>query len=182
MKDERGQVLALALATLAVGVILIAPFLNTVSVHSIASRTYSSSISQVYAADAGIEDAIWALTRGSLASQLTYAGASVSHTVSEQINGISPTVSVTRYTVQVASENFESGDWTGGSGWLSNWSTAGSSDVIKQNSPYQGLYHMRLRSSVSYANRSANLSGQSGLHLTFWAKVNSFEPSDTLAC
>jgi hypothetical protein len=136
----------------------------------------------VYAADAGVEDAIWALTRGSLASQLTYVGASVSHTVSEQINGIMPTVSVTRYTVQVASENFESGGWTGGWGWLSGWSTAGSSDVIKQNSPYQGLYHMRLRSSGSYASRSANLSGQSGIHLTFWAKVNSFESGDTLAC
>ena len=38
---------------------------------------------------------------------------------------------------------------------------------------------MRLRGSDGYVKREVNLSGKSGVHLTFYAKVNSFEGSDS---
>ena len=37
---------------------------------------------------------------------------------------------------------------------------------------------MRLQSSDGYVQRDVNLSGQTGVHLTFYAKVESFEGSD----
>ena len=83
----------------------------------------------------------------------------------------------------IASEDWESGGLSGGTGWLSSWSTQGGNDtaVTTQNSPYEGSYQLRLRSSDGYASRDVNLSGKSGVHLTFRVRVNSFESSDTAA-
>jgi len=182
MKDEKGQALPLALAALAVGVLLITPFLESVSVHSIASRTYRSSILQLYSSDAGVEDAIWALTNGSLAAQLTAPGDSASHSVSESVNNIEPTITVTRYEVIIASDDFESGGWSGGSGWLDEWTHTGDATIKRTGSPYEGSYHLIMRDDNSYVKRAADLSGRSGLHLQFQAKVDRFELGDEMYC
>ena len=80
----------------------------------------------------------------------------------------------------LATENWESGGFSGGSGWLNPWSVQGGKDVAvtSQNSPFQCGSHFRLRSSDGYASRDVNLSGQTGVHLKFYAKVDSFEGSD----
>jgi hypothetical protein len=77
--------------------------------------------------------------------------------------------------VAKAKDDFESGGWTGGSGWLYSWYSSGEAAVIDTASPYQGLYHLRLRSSTDYAERAVDLSSAISAHLRFWAKVNSFE-------
>ena len=64
MAGERGQALPLALVALAVGAMLVAPMLRSVSVHTIAARSYSTSMARQYSADAGIEEAIWHLKSG----------------------------------------------------------------------------------------------------------------------
>ncbi len=182
MKDERGQALALALAALGVGVLLITPFLEGVSVHSIASRTYRSSILQLCSSDAGVEDAIWGLTNGSLADQLTAPGDTASYSVAESVNDVMPSVSVTRDKVIIASEDFESGGWSGGSGWLDAWYHTGDSSIRTSGGPYQGSYHLRLRTSSGYVKRAVDLSDQPSAKLQFWAKVTGFENGDDAYC
>ena len=182
MKDEKGQALPLALAALAVGVLLITPFLESVSVHSIASRTYTSSMLQLYSSDAGVEDAIWGLTNGSLADELTAPGDTVSHSVSEAVNDISPSISITRDEVTVASDGFESGGWSGGSGWLDAWTDIGDATITKSQGPYEGSYHLQLRRNTGYVKRAVDLSGQSSARLQFQAKVSSFEGSEEAYC
>ena len=80
----------------------------------------------------------------------------------------------------IASDDWESGEISGGTGWLSAWTEQGGGDtsVTSQNSPFAGTYHLRLRSADGYASRDLDLSGRSGVHLTFYAKVSSFEGSD----
>ena len=84
-------------------------------------------------------------------------------------------------TEVIASEDWESGGFSGGAGWLSAWTVQGGSDaaVTTQNTPFAGVNHLRLRSSDGYVSRVVNLSGNSEVHLSFYAKVQSFEGSDS---
>ena len=182
MKGEKGQVLALALAVLGVGTVLIGPFLQGVSIHSIASRNYGASTSQGYSSDCGIEDAIWRLTNGTLTSQLTDAGDTVSYSLSESINGVTPTISVTRDKVIIASDDFETGNWSGGSGWLTDWYSEGDADIRSDGSPHGGSYDLRLRRGTGYVKRDVDLSNHPNVNLQFWAKANSFEGGEEAQC
>jgi hypothetical protein len=58
---EGGQALPLALVALAVGTVLVAPFLTNVSVNLLASRHTTEAIADCYSADAGIEWGLWRL-------------------------------------------------------------------------------------------------------------------------
>lgn len=64
---------------------------------------------------------------------------------------------------------------------MNPWTFQGGNDtsIVSQNSPFEGTYHLRLQSSDGYAQRDVNLSGETGVHLTFYAKVESFEGSDS---
>ena len=77
--------------------------------------------------------------------------------------------------VAKANDNFESGGWTGGNGWLNNWYYSGDATVTNAGTPYQGIYHLRLRANTGYVERAVDLSSAVSAHLRFWAKVNSFE-------
>ena len=81
----------------------------------------------------------------------------------------------------IATENWESGGQSGGTGWLDPWTFQGGNDasVTSLNSPFEGTNHLRLQSSDGYVQREVNLSGQTGVHLTFYAKVESLEGSDS---
>jgi len=61
MNSEKGQAFPLALVALAVGSLVIAPFLAHASSSLIGSRVYEQEISRLYSADAGVEYAIWHL-------------------------------------------------------------------------------------------------------------------------
>jgi hypothetical protein len=45
--------------------------------------------------------------------------------------------------------------------------------VTTSGTPYEGSYHLRLRSSTGYVRRSVNLSSEASSHLQFWAKAES---------
>ena len=58
---EDGQALPLALIALAIGAVLVTPFLTIVSVNVIASRQTEEAIADRYSADAGMEWGLWRL-------------------------------------------------------------------------------------------------------------------------
>jgi hypothetical protein len=82
----------------------------------------------------------------------------------------------------IASDDFESGGWNGGTGWLWGWWHEGDSSVTTFGTPHGGSYHLRLSRSTGYADRALDLSGQSNVHLQFWAKADSFEFGDFAEC
>lgn len=60
-RDEKGQALTLVLAAMAIGTLLIAPFLTQANTTLLSSRDYAQAIIRQYSADAGVEHAIWRL-------------------------------------------------------------------------------------------------------------------------
>jgi len=64
MNSEKGQALPLALIALAVGSLVIAPFLGHASSMLTGSRIYGQAITEQYSCDAGVELAIWHLQSG----------------------------------------------------------------------------------------------------------------------
>ncbi|MFH1647982.1 MAG: hypothetical protein ABID71_09975, partial [Chloroflexota bacterium] len=79
----------------------------------------------------------------------------------------------------IAADDFESGGWSGGYGWLADWTQTGDSTVTTSGTPYEGSYHMLLQNNTGYASRSVDLSGHTNVRLRFWAKANSFEAGET---
>ena len=59
VKKERGQAFILALIMLLVGGLIIAPLMGFMATGLIAGQAIEEKVNEVYAADAGIEDAIW---------------------------------------------------------------------------------------------------------------------------
>ena len=81
----------------------------------------------------------------------------------------------------VASDNFESGGWSGGSGWAGSWSPSGDA-AVSNASPHGGNYSLRLRYNTGLAQRAANISDYNAPRLQFWARANSFESGDIAYC
>jgi len=175
INGEKGQALPLAMIAVILGALVIPPFLSYASSSIIGSRYYADALEAEYACDAGVEDAIWRLTDGGLANSLTTAGSMVSYTLNESINGLLTKVNICNAWLTIATENFNTGTWTGGTGWTDNWTHSGNADVTGSGTPYEGSYHLRLRGSDGLAQRSVDLSHQSDIHLRFYAKVNSFD-------
>ena len=63
--NERGVVLIIVLILLAVGGLTIAPMLSHMATGLKAGQTYEKKTDEYYAADAGVEDALWQITRES---------------------------------------------------------------------------------------------------------------------
>ncbi len=95
MRSEKGQALPMALVALAIGALVVVPFLSHASSSLLGSRLYGETIAEQSAGDAGIEHAIWSLTRGSLAEQFTGPGDQVTYQLSEALNGVDVDVTVT---------------------------------------------------------------------------------------
>lgn len=182
MKDQKGHALLLALLVLGVSTLLALPFMRSAQVSGIASRSYPGSPTAQAASEAGVEDAIWRLTKGDLAAQLEDPGDSVSYSLDHQVNGVVPQVSVTRDHLLLASDDFESGDWAGGTGWLQDWDHQGSAAIVGSDNPQQGYYHLVLNGDNDYVKRSLNLSSTQELRLYFWAKASSFQSGEEVRC
>lgn len=78
----------------------------------------------------------------------------------------------------IASDGFETGNFSGGTGWLSSWWAAGPSDVTATENPRSGAMHLRMRNSDSYVTRKVNLSQWHHVRLQFWARPEGFTGSD----
>lgn len=97
LKLESGGSLPAALITLAVGSMLLTPFLSFVSTRSLGTRAAGETFSEQYAADAGVEFGIWSLLNNSaFRNQVDInAGTPQSLTFPSPINGYTPSLSVT---------------------------------------------------------------------------------------
>jgi hypothetical protein len=79
----------------------------------------------------------------------------------------------------LAADGFESGTFSGGTGWSGPWTKSGDVSIrTNVDGPIEGKSHVRLRRNTGYLQRTLNLSGAQNVRLTFWAKVRSFEGSD----
>ncbi len=83
---------------------------------------------------------------------------------------------------QIGSDNFESGGWSGGTGWLWPWYADGAAIITTSGVPHGGSYHLRLSRSTGYVDRALDLSEYSNVHLQFWSKVDSFEGGEYAIC
>jgi hypothetical protein len=79
----------------------------------------------------------------------------------------------------IAHDGFESGNFSGGSGWFGSWTAQGDNSILTSATPHSGTRHARLRGGTGYLQRTINVPvGVTTLSLGFWAKVNSFESAD----
>lgn len=65
-RDEKGAALALALVLLVVGGLILTPLLGLMSTGLMAGQVYERKTDELYAADAGVEDAIWKIQSNNL--------------------------------------------------------------------------------------------------------------------
>jgi hypothetical protein len=94
-RGQSGQALPLAIIALAIGSLVVAPFLSNAGSDLIGTRVYGEAIAGQSAGDAGIEHAIWSLTRGTLAEQLSQPGDEATYQLPETLNGLTVSVTVT---------------------------------------------------------------------------------------
>jgi hypothetical protein len=94
IRTETGQALPIVLACVALGSLVVGPFLVHSSTSLTSSRYYGQILKDSYSADAGIEHAIWRLTNSNLASQIPNTGDLIAYNVSDQINSLLPNVTV----------------------------------------------------------------------------------------
>ncbi|MFC1946883.1 hypothetical protein ACFLXY_03055 [Chloroflexota bacterium] len=182
MRKQQGQAFPLVLIILAIGSILVSGFLTSANTSLLNAKVYSDPIPDTYAADAGIEDAIWGLQYDSLDDTLDSSGGYLEYVLHESVNDLPVYISLNGITGLIASHDFNDNSMNGGTGWLSGWSHQGSTSIITQQNPYEGTHHLRLRGANAYIERSVDLTGKSDVHLQFYAKVNSFEGGDTMRC
>ncbi len=95
MNGEKGQALPLAMLALAIGTLVITPFLGHAGSNLIGSRVYEQGLTELYACDAGIEYAIWGLQSGNLE-------------VEESATEMLPQFTLNSKTVEVTVENLGS--------------------------------------------------------------------------
>lgn len=181
LNNEKGQTLPLVLIAVAIGALVVTPFLSHAGTGILASRLFGKAINEQYSSDSGVEHGVWRLLDDGLTATLTAPGDSISYNLSESINGVTPAVTVANSWETIASDDFESGGWSGGTGWLDNWAPTGDASIVTTGTPYQGSYHLMLRSSTGYVKRSVDARGPSA-NLQFWAKARSFEGGETAEC
>ncbi|MCH7787402.1 MAG: hypothetical protein IIC22_07815, partial [Chloroflexi bacterium] len=87
-------------------------------------------------------------------------------------------LSAIAFAATVAIDDFESGGFTGGTGWLADWQTSGSVDIVQNGDSQSGSWHMRLRAGDGIAYRDVDLTGWSDTELTVWVRAKSFEDDE----
>ncbi|MCJ7670074.1 MAG: hypothetical protein MUO61_06120, partial [Dehalococcoidia bacterium] len=64
IRDEKGQAMVLALVLLLVGGLIVASLLSYMGTGLLTGRVYERRTAELYAADAGVEDAVWKIQHG----------------------------------------------------------------------------------------------------------------------
>ena len=80
--------------------------------------------------------------------------------------------------VDLATETFESNNWSGGAGWLAAWSRSGDTSIVNSEGPHGGTRHAMLRRGTGTITRAVNLTGISAPRLRYWWKATSFEGNE----
>jgi hypothetical protein len=76
----------------------------------------------------------------------------------------------------IASDNFESGGFSGGSGWSGAWTRSGSTSITRYRAP-RGRYQLQFVAASS-AERSVDLAGVTEAKLMIWYKALSLEAGE----
>ena len=90
-KKESGQAFILVLILLLVGGLIIAPLMGFMGTGLIAGQAIEEKVNEVYAADAGIEDAIWRI-QNDVSLPLDVGDDPVTYSITSGINNISPVI------------------------------------------------------------------------------------------
>ena len=93
---EAGQVLPLTLAALMLGMVVVMPFVTQAGTTLIGSRNYGLIIKEGYAADSGVEHAVWRLLDDGLEAVLLGVGSSTNYTLPQAVNGMTADITVTK--------------------------------------------------------------------------------------
>lgn len=180
---ESGVVLPMAMIMLLAGSILVVPLLMTVSTGSLIAKHASFAETEDYAGDAGVEDAIWELLYNNLGASIPNTFPDPNnhiHYVLGPVNGETVNLRVEYLGTAIATDDFETHTWSGGSGWAGNWSVTSLTEITGAGVPFQGTHHVRIRAAGGSGTRTVDLSGQpSNVRFQFWAKVKGFELGDT---
>ena len=113
---QGGQALPLALVALAVGTLLVSPFLADVSANLLAGRRTDENIADYYSADAGIEWGLWRLKNDPLlTTEETYTPAPLEQTPTS-INGDSFPTTEIRFVSGASASDTITPDWQTGDG------------------------------------------------------------------
>jgi len=95
IREEKGQALVLVLILLLVSGLIIAPLLAYMGSGLIAGRVYEKRTAELYAADAGVEDAVWKIQHQAAGvGNLTKCYPSTNYTITN-VNGKNVTVTIT---------------------------------------------------------------------------------------
>src|SRR3990172_3038120 len=81
-----------------------------------------------------------------------------------------PTPTPSPVITRLAFDDFESGDGSGGAGWLGPWQPSGSY-AISGDAPHAGAWQLDL-SLGGAVSRVTNLAGHQDVHLRFWARLS----------
>jgi len=95
VRDESGKILVMVLVLLVVGGLLLTPLLGLMSTGLMAGQVYEKKAAELYAADAGVEDAIWRIRDRSL----MFNAANWSYPDGLTVNGKNVTVEVYRESI-----------------------------------------------------------------------------------
>ena len=91
-RDEKGQAMILAVILLVVGGLIVSSLLSYMGTGLLAGRVYERRTAELYAADAGVEDAVWKIEHGEVA--LCPGDPTNNYTISA-VNGKSVAVTIT---------------------------------------------------------------------------------------
>ena len=89
MRNEKGQALPIVLVLLLIGGLFTAPLLGYMGTGLIAGQVHEDRMEELYAADAGVEDAIYKIISDNASLQSLDEGDSYSYTLTDSVNGIS---------------------------------------------------------------------------------------------
>jgi Tfp pilus assembly protein PilX len=119
VRDEKGQALIAAVILLLVGGLIVASLLSYMGTGLLAGRVYERRTAELYAADAGVEDAVWKIQNQTAEVKgLTQCYQSTNYTITD-VNGKSVAVNITtmkfvnNVTFDYLVESIATGDGSG---------------------------------------------------------------------
>ena len=130
--NGKAQALPIVLAMLALGALVITPFLNHAGVNLKSSANYTTLMQANNSCEAGIEEAIWALNYTNLSSQLSHIGDSLSYRLNETVNQLNTDVSVTLLNSEGGTPHGNNGGSSGKNGTVNTYeitSRAGTTSI-----------------------------------------------------
>jgi hypothetical protein len=95
LRQESGQVLPIALAVMTLGILVVGPFLNHAGTALKSSGEYKQLMRENYACEAGIEQAIWALTNNALPGSLSEVGSTLTYSLNQTVNSLTGHITIT---------------------------------------------------------------------------------------